>query len=181
MKKIRSIDSALSGLLEGFDDLATAIRFKLIGDLLDEKIVSQQTYPGIYFIEVNTRDVPNETLDEWINTFQVEWKDQMYQDKFVANPQLKRIRTHLAAGDLKEWMPVCIGKSKHIDKRLCEHVSMPLEKKTFALKLNCRPTMISRQWRFSTISLKGIENYSVIAPKMENAFRNRFHPIVGRQ
>jgi hypothetical protein len=80
-----------------------------------------------------------------------------------------------------EWMPFYIGKSKHVDCRLREHVHLPLEKKTFALKLNARPTMISRQWRFSTISLERVRNYSVIAPQMESALRNRYHPIVGRQ
>ena len=41
--------------------------------------------------------------------------------------------------------------------------------------------MKSRQWRFSTISIEGVENHSVIAPQMESALRNRYHPIVGRQ
>jgi len=65
--------------------------------------------------------------------------------QFVPNPKKQRIKVHLDQGELKEWMPLYIGKSKHINRRLWEHVYLPLAKKTFALKLNERPTIISRE------------------------------------
>jgi hypothetical protein len=181
LEKIFAVDQALGDLLKGFETAASSIPFKMVGNLLDDDLVSQQSYPGIYFIEVNTRSTAPVTLEQWIDTFRLEWLDDKYRNQFVANPQKRRIQTHLASGELKEWMPVYIGKSKHVDCRLREHVHLPLEKKTFALKLNARPTMMSRQWRFSTISLEGIRNYSLVAPQMESALRNRYHPIVGRQ
>jgi hypothetical protein len=181
LEKIYAVDRALDKLLAGFEELASMIPFKLVGSLLDDELVSRQSYPGIYFIEVYTRGTALETLEQWIDTFRGEWQAEKYRDRFVANPQKRRIRTHLASGELKEWMPVYIGKSQHVNCRLREHVHLPLEKKTFALKLAARPTMMARQWRFSTISLDGISNYGVIAPQMESALRNHYHPIVGKQ
>jgi len=181
LEKILAIDQALSTLLKGFEAAAVSIPFTPVGNLLDDEMVSKQSYPGIYFIELNTQGASSGTLNQWIATFEKEWLDDKYRNQFVANPKKRRIETHLASGEFKEWMPFYIGKSKHVAGRLREHVHLPLEKKTFALKLNARPTMLTRQWRFSTINLKGIVNYNEIASQMENALRNYYHPIVGKQ
>jgi hypothetical protein len=180
-EKIRVIDTSLSNLLAGFAQLAASVPFQHRGNLFDAEEVADHDYPGIYLIEVCTRSTSVQTLTDWIGAFRDEWMDVMYRDMFVANPQKKRMKLHLAAGHLKEWMPIYIGKSKNISSRLKEHISMGLGKKTFAMKLDARPTMKARQWRFSTISLEGVENYGVIAPQMESALRDRYQPIVGRQ
>jgi hypothetical protein len=180
-EKIKAIDTSLSSLLAGFAQLAASVPFQQRGNLFDAEEVAAHDYPGIYLIEVCTRSTSVQTLTDWISAFRDEWMHEMYRDMFVANPQKKRMNVHLAAGHLKDWMPIYIGKSKNISSRLQEHVSMPLGKKTFAMKLDARPTMKTRQWRFSTISLEGVENYGVIAPQMEGALRDCYHPIVGRQ
>lgn len=181
LEKILAIDCRLSDMLKEFDVLASSMKFKRVGNLLDEDLVAKQSYPGIYLIEVNTRNSGFATLDQWIDTFQRQWRGKKYELKFAPNPHKRHIDAHLELGKLNEWMPIYIGKSLHVDRRLKEHVKLPLEKRTFAMKLEARKTMISRQWRFQTINLKGIQSYDVIAPKIESAMRNRHHPIVGRQ
>lgn len=180
-EKIKAIDKSLSSLLADFAQLAVSVPFQQRGNLFEDKEVAAHNYPGIYLVEVCTRSTSAQTPAEWIRAFRDEWMQEMYRDMFVANPQKKRMNIHLATENLKEWMPIYIGKSKNISLRLQEHISMPLRKRTFAMKLDARPTMKERQWRFSTISLEGVENYSVIAPQMESALRNFYHPIVGRQ
>lgn len=180
-EKIKTIDTTLTKLLAGFAQLVASVPFQERGNLFNADEVAAHDYPGIYLIEVCTRSASVQTLTDWISTFRDEWMHEMYRDMFVANPQKKRMKLHLAAGHLKEWMPIYIGKSKNISSRLREHISMELGKKTFAMKLDARPTMKTRQWRFSTISLEGVENYGVIAPQMESALRDCYHPIVGRQ
>lgn len=181
MDHIHKLDTALNELFRDFDQIAGSIPFTPIGNLLNDALVEKQEYPGVYFIEVNTANTSLQTVEQWINQFCIEWLDEQYIKQFVANPRKKRMKVHLQRDQLDDWMPLYIGKSKHIDRRLWEHVHLELSKKTFALKLKARPTMMSRDWRFSTINLSGVQNYDVLAPKIENAMRRKYHPIVGKQ
>jgi hypothetical protein len=180
MERIHKIDRDLNKVFKSFANTATSIPFSLIGDLSDAELVAEQTYAGIYLIEVKTTQAERRNLDQWLTQFSAQWLAPEYYQKFVANPQKKRIEHHAGLGTLQEWMPVYIGKSKKVHVRLWEHVHLPLDKRTFSMKLASRPTMMSRKWRFSTISLDGVKNYDVLAPKMELAMRNKLHPIVGR-
>lgn len=181
MDRIRGFDEGLNNLFKEFDEIAASIPFNLIGNLLDGSLVDDQKYPGIYLIEVCTSGESTETIENWLTKFCEEWLDEKYTRQFVANPKKKRLKIHLDKGELDEWMPLYIGKSKNINRRLWEHVNLPLNKSTFALKLKERPTMITRSWRFSTINLQNIRNYDILAPKIEQIMRKKFHPIVGKQ
>lgn len=95
--------------------------------------------------------------------------------------QLKSLRSDdHGNGGLSEWMPVYLGKSKNVARRVLEHINLPLEKTTFALKLKARPAMALRAFRFHALELK-VENYDIIAPALESALRNRLHPLIGKQ
>jgi len=180
LKKIHTIDNGLDALFKEFTPMASSVAFKIVGNLFDDELIEKQTYPGIYYIELDTTGKTTATLEQWLDNFQQEWMDEQYRNQFVANPQKKRVNIHKKSGVLLPWMPVYIGKSKNVGQRLHQHVHFPLKQRTFSMKLGCRPSMMTRAWRVSTIDLSGVVNYDVIAPKLEAAMRNKYHPIVGR-
>jgi hypothetical protein len=177
---IKTIDKKFDILLNEFAPIALSVPFNRVGNLFDEELIKKQAYPGIYYIELNTAGKTTVTLEQWLDNFQQEWMDEKYRDKFVANPQKHRVNKHKASGVLPSWMPLYIGKSKNVGERLQQHINFGLEKRTFSMKLACRPTMMIREWRVSTINLGGIANYDVIAPMMETIQRGKYNPIVGR-
>lgn len=133
-------------------------------------------YQGIYFIElkVNDRDF---SYEEWIVDFKSKWEDVRFLKKFTPNTKKKRIKMH---SEVREWMPLYLGKSKNIGDRLNGHINQPLHKSTFALKLAARDNLGNPQYRVSTLKVP-VSNYDLIAPQIEKSFRDRYNPLVGKQ
>jgi hypothetical protein len=75
---------------------------------------------------------------------------------------------------------VYLGKSKRVNKRLWEHVNLPIEKPTTALKLASRTNMNLNDFRFSTIKIE-VVNYDLIMPQLESSLRDKHNPLLGRQ
>lgn len=117
------------------------------------------------------------SFNEWIDHFRVRWENEKYLKKFTPNLKKVRIKTH---SDLKEWIPIYIGKSKNISTRIGEHIYKELDKTTFALKLMARENLKNETFRLQTIKI-GVTNYDAIVPRIESYFRDEINPIIGKQ
>lgn len=176
MLRIMNLDSQLSTLFLDFKKVASELRMEDICELSDEKTVSLQSYPGIYRIDVSSAGSVL-SLPAWIEEFRLEWEHDDFFKKFTPNFKLKRIAQHR---HLNEWMPLYLGKSKNVGKRVLEHINLGLDKTTYALKLKARPCMRNRRFRLHTLQLP-VKNYNLIVPALESALRDEFHPLVGKQ
>lgn len=148
----------------------------LICPLSDEMTIARHTYPGIYRIDISTAGGPTE-IAAWVDALRHEWEHDDFKKSFTPNLKKKRIAQH---STLLEWMPLYLGKSKKVGPRVLEHINLGLKKTTFALKLKARPGMAVRSFRLHTLELP-VQNYDVIAPALEAALRNRYHPLIGKQ
>lgn len=176
MDRITKLDEQLSDLFKDFNAVAKELTMADICDLADEATIEQQCYPGIYRIDISTAGTEL-SVAEWIETLRAEWEHDDYLKKFTPNFKKKRILQHQ---QLSDWMPLYLGKSKTVGKRVLEHINLELEKSTFALKLKARPGMAKRKFRLHTLELR-VKNYDLIAPALEGALRNHFHPLIGKQ
>jgi hypothetical protein len=182
MKSLHDIDEALSFKVNLISQLGSAMdfspvcEFDLSPDGLSHIPWPDLKYPGVYFIEIQNCRRYND-FASWAEAFQVKWLDEKYRHKFVANPKKARIAKH---SQLPEWIPLYIGKSKDISKRVHEHIHLALEKPTFALKLACREHLQGERFRLSAIKVK-VENYDWIMPVLEKTLRDKLNPIIGRQ
>ena len=95
----------------------------------------------------------------------------------MSNLRKVRINQHT---ELKELIPMYIGKSKQIGGRVRQHIYKELGKPTFALKLNARENMRNKTFRLNVIRVPP-ENYDWVMPVIEKTLRNRINPIIGRQ
>jgi hypothetical protein len=176
MKEIENLDARLTPILSSIVEVCARLSFSYICGLADEATITKQKYMGVYRIDILTPG-RNEDFNAWAAQFRAEWDLPEYKQKFTCTTKDKRINRH---GVLEEWMPLYIGKSKTVGTRVIEHLRLPLEARTFALKILSRPNMRDRQFRLSAIQLN-VQNYDLIAPVLERELRDRLNPIVGKQ
>lgn len=176
MHRLEQVDLQLSQALKPVADIAASVEMPSICLLSDEAEIAKHTYPGVYRIDVQTSG-STDNLAEWIAAFQAEWEHADFKKSFTPNLKKKRIASHKS---LPEWMPLYLGKSKNVAKRVLEHINLPLEKTTFALKLKARPAMQNRVLRFHALEVR-VKNYDAVVPVLEACLRNRFHPLIGKQ
>jgi hypothetical protein len=176
MEEIEEIDSQLTPILARLVAMSMNLSFVYVCELSDKVTVAKQTYKGIYKIDIFTSG-DNDDFQSWVAKFRAEWDLPEYKKKFTCTTKDKRVSRH---GFLEEWMPLYIGKSKKVGARVIEHLSLPLDARTFALKIRSRPNMNDRRFRLSTIPLQ-VQNYDLIAPSLERELRDRLNPIVGKQ
>ena len=181
MEKLNMLDLKLTEIQKELNDILENIDFEFICEFNMENCESNIpwnliTNPGIYFLEIKNNK-RFETFTDWINDFKKEWEDPKYKWRFVPNLKQKRIQMHT---ELKEWIPIYIGKSHNIKDRIHQHIYKELEQNTFALKLKARENMKNETFRLSMIKLE-IKNYDWIVPKFENKLRNKYNPLIGKQ
>lgn len=176
MQRIIKLDEHLSTLFTDFQNVANELSMDEICGLEDEETIALQKYAGIYRIDVSSANFTSD-LPSWIEEFRAEWEHNDYVKKFTPNFKLKRIAYHK---ELTDWMPLYLGKSKNVGKRVLEHINLGLEKTTFALKLKARPSMQKRCFRLHALRLP-VKNYNLIVPALESALRERYQPLVGKQ
>lgn len=181
MEKLESINKRLEEVNKELVRYANTLEFQIIcefdlencGTAIPWKDV---VFSGIYFIEIkNESDF--DTFPAWIDYFRPEWEHEDYKKHFVSNLRKVRINQH---AELKEWVPMYIGKSKQIGSRIHQHIYKELGKPTFALKLKARNNMRDKIFRLSTIKISN-ENYDWVMPVIEKTLRNKLNPIIGRQ
>lgn len=81
---------------------------------------------------------------------------------------------------LQQWMLIYMGKSRHVGKRINEHILPDISRTPFTMKFRARTNRHNETFRISAIKLK-ISNYDTIMPKIENALRKSLNPIIGKQ
>lgn len=176
MEAIQKLDQKLTCIFKGFDKQAQALAFQVICELNNEHVIAQQKYPGLYRIDIRSTE-PYRDFAEWVSWFNSEWVRDEYERKHTPNPKKKRIAAH---SELKEWVPLYLGKSRDIASRVWEHINLKLEQPTTAMKLKERVNLAGHRFRLSTLRVD-VDNYDLIMPKLESAFRDIYNPILGRQ
>lgn len=179
--QIESIDNEINRQLELLKeevkliDLQEVCEFKL--DEAAEKIPwNDLVYKGIYLFEIKN-DERFSDFNSWINDFKETWEGKDYKYKFTPNTRKVRIKAH---NELKEWIPIYIGKSRNIGQRIREHIFKELHKSTFALKLMARSNLKGNTFRLKVLKVE-VKNYDSIVPKIEWQLRDRINPILGKQ
>jgi hypothetical protein len=182
MTQIDQIDQQLTAynnlLIAVADTLSfmPAFEFDLHSPTIEKIPFEQVAYSGLYFIELKNSSGHTD-FQCWAAAFVAAWTDSRYKQRFVPNPKKGRVNSHKT---LKEWVPLYIGKSRDISKRLWEHIHLPMDKPTYALKLKGREHLRDDKFKLSTIKIEAV-NYDWIMPVLERALRDKFNPIIGRQ
>lgn len=173
--KVSDIDDLVEPLKAGLDEFIKEMTFRPLCDLYDKDKVRKQNYNGLYLIEVSTKG--HKDLNDWINYFVGVWDRDDFSKSFTSTTKIRRIRKH---SKLKKWMPMYLGKSSNVASRLLQHIELPKEKRTFALKFEARNNIQGIKFRVSVIKLNSC-NYGFISSHLESGMRNRLNPIVGKQ
>ncbi len=180
MNKFENIDKELSLQINHIKQIADELKFKEIfqfdmGDDLTSLSFESLNFSGIYFFEIQDFQCAN-NIEAFLSDFKLKWEDYDYKGAFVPNTKQKRLKIHTTP---LEWVPLYVGKSKNIATRLKGHFFMPLERKTFGMKLSSRRNLLGYRIRVSTIEIN-VRNYDLIVPQIEVHFREKFNPIIGR-
>lgn len=183
MKTLNEIDIELSDIFKSYDNIVNELTFETIGTFTTEDfqkksdLLKDLDYQGIYLIEIKNRTNLN-TFDEWILEFQKIWVEHK---EFTPSIKKKRISVHSSlTSNLNEWIPLYIGKSKKINKRVEKHIFKEINKTTYALKLKARGNLDKETFRLKTIKLD-VTNYDSILPIIERILRDQINPIIGKQ
>ncbi|NOR68500.1 MAG: hypothetical protein GQ532_02185 [Methylomarinum sp.] len=182
MSKFREIDSNLSEQMALLKEEASKLKFKPEYEITLKKHMVNTAfdnleYSGIYLFEIKTKPKKYKLYKDWENEFIKKWRDDRYHGKHTPDLKIKRLSKH---SELKEWMPLYLGKSKNISKRIEGHLFLGLEKTTFALKLASRENLYDSVIRISAIAIN-VNNYDLIVPTIESQFREKTNPIAGKQ
>jgi len=181
LQKINDIDkeltnqfNILSKLTNQFD-LTEIAQFKL-ENAADKIPWDDIVHSGIYLFEIkNNKEF--DTYETWIDNLKQVWEDERYLRKFTPNLKKVRIKAHT---ELKEWMPLYIGKSKNLGSRIHGHIYKELHKTTFALKLMARENLHDHTFRLKVCKVS-VTNYDAIVPRIEWQLRNKINPLIGKQ
>ncbi|MCT4580101.1 MAG: hypothetical protein N4A35_01680 [Flavobacteriales bacterium] len=181
LKEINDIDKELTNQFELLANLTrnlslneiTQFKLKNAGNVIPWNDI---VFSGIYLIEIKNNK-QFDTYEEWIENFKRQWEDERYLRKFTPNLKKMRIKAH---SELKEWMPIYIGKSKNIGSRIHGHIYKELHKTTFALKLMARENLHDHIFRLKVCKVT-VKNYDAIVPRIEWQLRNRINPLIGKQ
>lgn len=180
-KTIESIDNAISKEIEELDKIVDELKFTKVHTFtLDRttefKLGKEFHHPGIYLFEIeNTKN--NTNVVQWMTNFTELWRDKKYHMRWTPGIKNHRVNSHTK---LDGWIPLYIGKSRNIAKRIESHVFKELQKTTFAMKLKARENIYGITIRVSTINLD-VVHYDMIVPYIENRLRNKLNPIAGKQ
>jgi hypothetical protein len=179
--EFEQIDNEINIQLELLSDKVKQIELKEICEFkIDEAadIIpwNDLAYKGIYLLEIKN-DKRFTDFDSWIEDFKEAWENMDYRYKYTPNTKKVRIKAHK---ELNDWIPIYIGKSLNVGKRIHGHVYKELHKTTFALKLMARKNLKNDTFRLKSIEVN-VRNYDSIVPKIEWQLRNRINPIIGKQ
>jgi len=176
---IEDIDSALIKIDTDLKKYADTVNFIDINeftlDALQGNVCdSKYNVNGIYRFDILVED-PTVDVQGWLIQFTEDWKNP----DVIWVPGIKKNRM-LFHTEYKKWMPIYIGKSKWVGKRINEHLHQKTQANTFGMKLMGRTNLYGRKFKVSWIPL-GVTHYNLIAPTVEGYLRNRFNPIIGKQ
>ena len=183
MKDLKALDNKLTALDIDLKAMVNEVKFQEIGTFKFEDFLNQElnfnshNFKGLYIFEIKNNGV-FDNIQDWKIDFTERWCDEEFLRRFVPNVRKKRL---IQLNDNnQEWIPLYIGKSKTVGKRIHEHIYKPIEKTTFAMKLKARHNLANEIFRISAAEIN-VDNYNWIVPVLENELRNKLNPIVGKQ
>lgn len=180
MRIMEAIDKKITAVHIELHDYAQSLIFEQLCEFSMNNLETipweKLNFQGLYLIEIKN-DLKYNAFKEWSEEFCFRWQDPLYVRRWVSNPKKMRLAKHT---ELKEWIPLYIGKSKKIKDRLYEHIHLKLEQPTTGLKLLVRENMQNEIFRVSFINIP-TQNYDWVMPKFEKILRDRINPIIGRQ
>ena len=149
----------------------------------DLSVISDKS--GLYCFWIKLTEWHQNSFDEWedlVKQFADEWErpvgEIQYSPKSNKGNRIKRLKDY----EDDEWIPLYIGKSENVQKRVRQHIELAPEKKTYALKLKAR----SKQLEGAEIEVTSLEldtckeNYFVVG-LIEQLVRARMCSIIGKQ
>lgn len=134
--------------------------------------------PGIYVIYFKPKS-ENMKVD-WIQGFQDDWVNHNVNG-FQHSPAIiqKRLKNKIPSDD---WVPLYLGKSEKIGKRILDHIKLEANKKTFALKLIARKHKMQKyDFCIKYVSFDYFQGVQIPLRIWEEELRHRFEPVTGRQ
>lgn len=181
MTSIKHIDNQLDTVFKKLTQTTQTIAFEEVATFTIKNtanVISREDLlsSGIYFIEIKCNPA-SDTYNKWIKRFEKKWNAKAYQKKNTPTLQKNKIQAHK---ELKEWMPLYLGKSRKIANRINQHFHLKLNQSTSALKLAARENLKEELFRLSVFKLE-ITNYDAIMPRIEKQLRDQFLPLIGRQ
>lgn len=184
---IEEFDSNITGYVDQLKEKIKDITFDsslsipfIISDQLDSKILFNEKKQGVYLFELNLESgsLTGMKKSTQIKNFAEDWTKKKNNSFFSSSIIKKRL---LHRKDYNEqWLPLYIGKSKDLHKRIREHIELSPLKNTYAMKLKHRANLHGLEFRVSTIELD-VKNYDFIVPYVERTLREEYHPLIGRQ
>ncbi|RXP54516.1 GIY-YIG nuclease family protein [Lutibacter sp. HS1-25] len=176
---IKKIDSEISKQMTILKDEIKRLEFEnncefILDEAKDLFNENGLNFKGVYLLEIKKDDKFGD-FNEWFIYFKNKWVNH----RFHNTPRLrKKSIENLKVDD--NWIPIYIGKSKNVGKRITQHLFLENDKPTYALKLESKKFLNNEKFRVKTIKLE-VENYDQIVPVIENELRNRINPIIGKQ
>jgi hypothetical protein len=176
MNELESIDEEMKILYERLKKQIQTLEFEVQYEVklqkdMDLSFLKNLKFQGVYLFEISTQRW--KTLNDFISR----WEDEKYIKHWTPNPKKTRVQYHK---ELIEWMPIYLGKSRNVGKRVTEHFNLNLHKPTTAMKLLARENLYGEMLRISSIRLD-IFNYDWVVPIVETELRDKINPILGRQ
>lgn len=182
--RIQQIDHDLIAYIKLLEQVIPYLSFIPITEFtLDEKTDFncgiEYNVNGIYLFEIKNGDL--KLVSDWAATFKNLWRpeDKSQPEHSFWSPGMKKKRIAFHT-DSKEWIPFYMGKCRSVGHRINEHIDQPSDRKTFSMKLRARKNIYGSVFKVSWLPLN-VANYDIIAPYIEGALRNVYHPILGRQ
>ncbi|WP_336071009.1 hypothetical protein [Mesoflavibacter sp. CH_XMU1404-2] len=133
---------------------------------------------GIYLFEIkNSKSL---FFQDWIIEFKNNFKipKHNYSQNWAPNISKSRLKTY--SNEKLNWIPLYLGKSENMKKRINEHIDSNIGKAPSALKLKQRYNLSEELFRLKYIKLCNLNNYTTISSIVEKQLQNKIKPIVGR-
>lgn len=182
MKDFALIEENLKSLNDEIEKFTESLEFQFVHDFelsqLNEDLLNKQIekldFQGIYFFEIK-RGNEFEDFEKWKHNFRKKWvEDNINKSPAIAS---QRLNNH---SEFNEWIPFYLGKSEKIQKRILEHISLPITSTTSALKLKLRTNFQKDTFRLSVAKIE-TQHYALVMHKIEQVLRKKHNPIVGKQ
>lgn len=176
---MKKIDLDITEIRKRIAEASLGIEFQQlmtfsIGDTIDShKGIKSQ---GIYLFEVKCSSLDDLTALKNI------WESYRKTGSIKNTPKLIKSRFDNWSKKISEpmWIPMYIGKSEDLAKRIDEHINLNLDSSTYSMKLKHWPQLKGYTFKCSIIKLE-LKNYDWIATDIEQYMRTQYNPIIGKQ
>jgi hypothetical protein len=183
MDKLTNIDNEITLQIEKLEkqfdekDFIEFIEFRLC-ERKEIHLDELNKIKGIYLFEIKNSKLL--FFQDWIKDFKNNFKIPKHNHPQNWAPNINKSRTKKYSNERLNWIPLYLGKSENMKKRINEHLNSNIGKAPSALKLKQRFNIGEEFFRLKYIDLGDIKNYGTIATIVEKQLQNKIKPIVGR-